>query len=136
MVPLLYIQREINSGDEAIACYVSVETCQRISDPERAMPGICAAIKQFAKAFEVPIPMTDDAVPISMLSSILVNWSELINPKPLIVLFDEVDVLEGETLISFLHHLGNSSCFCDHFFRIIIYFQYPDGVFCVQFTCF
>ena len=29
----------------------------------------------------------------------------MIEPKPLIVLFDEVDVLEGETMISFLHQL-------------------------------
>ncbi|MDR1566880.1 MAG: ATP-binding protein, partial [Treponema sp.] len=35
--------REINAGDEAIACYVSVESCQGVAEPERAMPAICAA---------------------------------------------------------------------------------------------
>ena len=97
--------REINSGDEAVACYVSVETCQGISDSERSMPAICAAVKQFAKAFGVPVPHTDDVVPISMLSNILINWAELVAPKPLIALFDEVDVLQDETLISFLRQL-------------------------------
>jgi hypothetical protein len=97
--------REINAGSEAIACYVSVETCQGISDTERAMPAMCTAIKQYAKAFGVPVPQTNDVVPISMLSSILTNWSELVAPKSLIVLFDEADVLQDETLISFLRQL-------------------------------
>jgi hypothetical protein len=35
----------------------------------------------------------------------LSKWAELVAPKPLIVLFDEVDVLTGETLISFLRQL-------------------------------
>jgi hypothetical protein len=97
--------REINTGGEGVACYVSVETCQGISDAERAMPAICEAMKQYAKAFNVPVPQTDDVVAISMLSSILCKWSELVAPQPLIVLFDEVDVLEGETMISFLRQL-------------------------------
>jgi hypothetical protein len=33
------------------------------------------------------------------------KWSELVAPKPLIVLFDEVDVIEGDTMISFLRQL-------------------------------
>jgi len=97
--------REINAGDKAVACYVSVETCQGISNADRAMPAICIAIKQYAKAFGVSVPQTDDVVSISMLSNILSNWSELVAPKPLIVLFDEVDVLQDETLISFLRQL-------------------------------
>jgi len=97
--------REINAGDEAVACYVSVEICQGISDADRAMPAICTSMKLFAKAFGVPVPETDDTVSISMLGSILANWSKLVAPKPLIVLFDEVDVLQDETLISFLRQL-------------------------------
>jgi len=97
--------REINQAGEAIACYVSVETCQGISDAERSMPAICEAIKQYAKDFEVPVPRSREVVSISMLSDILRNWAELVAPKPLVVLFDEVDVLEGETMISFLRQL-------------------------------
>ena len=97
--------REINAGNDAIACYVSVETCQGISDADRAMPAIYEAIKFYARNFEVPVPVSDDVVVISMLNNILCKWSELVAPKPLIVLFDEVDVLQGETLISFLRQL-------------------------------
>ena len=97
--------REINDKDEAVACYVSVETCQGISDAERAMPAICEAIKRYARNFGVPVPVSDDVVSISMLSNILCNWSDLVAPKSLIVLFDEVDVLQDETLISFLRQL-------------------------------
>jgi hypothetical protein len=40
-----------------------------------------------------------------MLGGILVNWAALVAPRSLIVLFDEVDVLQGEALISFLRQL-------------------------------
>jgi hypothetical protein len=40
-----------------------------------------------------------------MLGQTLQNWSALVAPKPLIVLFDEVDVLIDQTLISFLRQL-------------------------------
>ena len=48
---------------------------------------------------------TDDVEPISMLSNILIDWSKLVDSKPLIVFFDEVDVLQDETMISFLRQL-------------------------------
>jgi hypothetical protein len=96
---------EINAGDEAIACYVSVERCQGIAEPERAMPALYNAIQEYAYMFGLAVPeiKTDDAN--SMLSNILMNWSALVAPQPLVVLFDEVDVLEGEALISFLRQL-------------------------------
>ena len=97
--------REINSGDEAIACYVSVERCQGVGDPNRAMPAIYDSIIKYAKDFNVPVPKTDISSSLSILDSTLRRWSVLVTPKPLIVLFDEVDVLEGETLISFLRQL-------------------------------
>ena len=97
--------REINAGDEAIACYVSVERCQGIADANRAMPGIYDAIIKYANDFGVPVPETDISTSISILDKVLRQWAELVAPKPLIVLFDEVDVLEGETLISFLRQL-------------------------------
>ncbi|MDR2232088.1 MAG: PD-(D/E)XK nuclease domain-containing protein [Tannerella sp.] len=97
--------REINSGSEAIACYVSVETCQGITDVNDSMPVICNVIKKYALDFGLPVPRTDDETPPSMLSNTLSNWANLVAPKPLIVLFDEVDVLQGETMISFLRQL-------------------------------
>ncbi|MCL2877871.1 MAG: PD-(D/E)XK nuclease domain-containing protein, partial [Acidobacteria bacterium] len=97
--------REINSGDHAVSCYVSVERCQGISDADRAMPGIYHAIRKYASDFDVPVPETKISSSTSILDDVLRRWAELVDPKPLIVLFDEVDVLEGETLISFLRQL-------------------------------
>jgi hypothetical protein len=97
---------EINAGDEAIACYVSVETCQGVPSPEIAIPTICHSLAEYAEAFGVPVPQTPkDLVPNKMLSEMLSGWANLVAPKPLIVLFDEVDVLQGEALISFLRQL-------------------------------
>ncbi len=97
--------REINSGTEAIACYVSVETCQGISEAERAIPTVCGAIRESALNTNLPVPNPAEESPFIMLSSMLRNWAELVAPKPLIVLFDEVDVLQDEALISFLRQL-------------------------------
>jgi hypothetical protein len=101
--------REINSGafgdGNALACYVSVESCQGIPEPERAMPALCGAIRQYAAAFGLPAPEMEKISPLVMLGAILGNWAKLAGPKSLVVLFDETDVLEGETLISFLRQL-------------------------------
>ncbi len=99
--------RRINSGDEAIACYVTVERCQGLSDVERAMPALCQAIRENAEAslgpaLTPPLPQTD---PSSMLSVILIAWARLVAPKPLVVLFDEVDTLQDQALVSFLRQL-------------------------------
>ncbi|MDR3342706.1 MAG: hypothetical protein LBT14_07965 [Treponema sp.] len=40
-----------------------------------------------------------------MLNTILGNWAKLVAPKPLVVLFDEVDVLEDAAMVSFLRQL-------------------------------
>jgi Cdc6-related protein, AAA superfamily ATPase len=96
--------RELCKAGDKVACYVSVERCQGIHEPERAMPAICNAIKASAQAYDLPEPETIDD-PFSALSYMLEDWSRKIAPKPLIVLFDEVDVLVGDTMISFLRQL-------------------------------
>jgi hypothetical protein len=95
--------REINAGTEAIACYVSVERAQGF-EIERSMLAIYGAIQKHAKQYDLPVPQAQTDV-TGLLNSVLVNWAELVAPKPLIVLFDEVDVLQGESLISFLRQL-------------------------------
>jgi hypothetical protein len=97
--------REINAGSEAISCYVSVESCRLISQPERSMPVICEAIRKHASRFNLPVPELPQSPPSYMLNSILTNWAAIVAPKPLIVLFDEVDVLIDETIINFLSQL-------------------------------
>jgi ASC-1-like (ASCH) protein len=100
--------REINAGNEAISCYVSVERCQEIVESERAMPAICDAVCEAAAKEGLPVPeltLATSSSANSLLSSILSNWAVKVAPKPLVILFDEVDVLEGETMISFLRQL-------------------------------
>ena len=97
--------REINSGNEAVACYVTIETCQRLPEPERCMPTLCYAIMQSAGFSDLPVPEIKSDIPNSMVNSILTDWAKKTAPKPLIVLFDEVDALEGDAMISFLRQL-------------------------------
>ena len=97
--------RKINSGGEAVACYVSVEDCQGIDDWKDGMKIIYRAICDFAKFGGIPAPVIEEREPDGLLRTTLVKWAELVAPKPLIVLFDEVDVIEGKTMISFLRQL-------------------------------
>ena len=97
--------REINSGEEAVACYVSVEDCQKIPDRQEGMITIYKAVCDFASWGGLPVPLIENRESEGLLRVTLKKWAELVAPKPLIVLFDEVDVLEGETLISFLRQL-------------------------------
>jgi len=97
--------REINSGDEAVACYVTIERCQRLSEPERCMPNICMAIRDYADFTNLPIPVPGTSEANSMVNNILIDWAKKTAPKPLVILFDEVDALEGDAMISFLRQL-------------------------------
>jgi hypothetical protein len=119
--------RKINAGGEAVACYVSVEDCQGKTDQKDAMIAIYRDICYFAAAAKLPVPFIDRKVstglfgrffnryrPVDtpsvefsegLLRSILSKWSQLVAPKPLVVLFDEVDVLAGDVMISFLRQL-------------------------------
>lgn len=98
---------KLNKAGEVVACYVSVEVCQEFPEEEDAVPAICESIRSYARAFlgEKAVPeMPDVSVPM-MLSRILQNWAALVAPKPLIVLFDEVDVLQDQAMVSFLRQL-------------------------------
>ena len=97
--------REINAGDEGIACYVSLERCQGEPDTAKAMPAIVEAIREYAETFTIPLPVCPNVSPNSMVSATLINWASIVAPKKLIVLFDEVDVVEGPALVSLLRQL-------------------------------
>jgi len=97
--------QKINNGNDAVACYVSVERCQGIGDVSKSMPMIAESVRTYAEREGLLIPDMPQTQPGSMLDAILGRWAVIIAPKPLIVLFDEVDVLEGETMISFLRQL-------------------------------
>ncbi|WP_446011642.1 ATP-binding protein [Candidatus Electrothrix sp.] len=97
---------EINAGTEAVACYVTLETCQEVIEVERAMPTMVDAVRQWAKRFELPVPgHPSDVAAESMLSAVLTEWAEMTAPRKLIVFFDEVDVVAGPAMVSFLRQL-------------------------------
>ena len=99
--------RQINSGGEGVACYVSVERCQGFPAADDAIPAIIDAIHSFAK-LELPEPLVPPKCtgnPSSILSEMLEKWSAQVTPKPLIILFDEVDTLQDQAMISFLRQL-------------------------------
>jgi len=104
---LMSWMRSLNASEQVVACYVSVERCQGMEEVEMSMPAICTAIRQYAGDFGVPVPDAPRAGddPGSILTSTVKQWSELCAPKPLVILFDEVDTLSGQTLISFLRQL-------------------------------
>jgi len=99
--------RKINAEGKALACYVSVEACQQFPEAGDAIPAICAAIRSYAESFlgaRLVPPMSDVPIPMR-LDRILKDWAALVAPKPLVVLFDEVDVLQDQALVSFLRQL-------------------------------
>jgi hypothetical protein len=102
---LLNWAREISEQGEAVACYVTVERCQGVSHPDRAIPLILDAIASRAKAEGLPVPERSQAESGSQLQNMMSDWAEKCAPKPLVVLFDEVDTLEGPAMISFLRQL-------------------------------
>ncbi|GHT29215.1 hypothetical protein FACS18942_10250 [Planctomycetales bacterium] len=97
--------KELNTTEKYATCYVSIERCQGITEPERAMPAIEEAIKAYAAEQGLPVPQSQTNEPFSILDSTLRNWAVLVVPKPLVVLFDEVDVLEEAVMLSFLRQL-------------------------------
>jgi hypothetical protein len=94
--------RELNATGDVAACYVTVERAQGLRETARAMPTICEAIRSHAKKGGLPVPELATNDPDSMLNELLTTWAALLAPKPLVVLFDEVDVLEDDAMISFL----------------------------------
>jgi type II secretory pathway predicted ATPase ExeA len=96
--------KELNATGKYTACYITIETGQSAS-LEMGLPAICDVIKETAEKQHLPIPEHKTSNPLQCLNSLLTDWAVKTAPKPLVVLFDEVDVLEGETMISFLRQL-------------------------------
>jgi hypothetical protein len=94
--------RELNATGKVAACYVTVERAQGLRETARAMPTICEAIRGHAEKGGLPVPELASDDPNSMLNKLLTTWAALVAPKPLVVFFDEVDVLEDDAMINFL----------------------------------
>jgi hypothetical protein len=59
----------------------------------------------FAEYAGLPVPVLEPGDTDILLRDTLKKWAELLAPKALVVLFDEVDVLEGDALVYFLRQL-------------------------------
>jgi len=97
--------KEINASGKGIACYVTVEICQGVTEIERAIPAICETTVYWAKNADLQLPSIRSVNPEEMLKTLMADWAEQCAPLPLIILFDEVDVLEGPAMVSFLRQL-------------------------------
>ncbi|MCL1943330.1 MAG: AAA-like domain-containing protein [Candidatus Azobacteroides sp.] len=102
---LLSWMREINATGNHVAFYVTVEACQRVTDVNEAMRLISHNICIAAMQSDFPDPAPEKSISESLFTDTLRRLSELVAPKPLVILFDEVDVLEGDVLIRFLRLL-------------------------------
>jgi type II secretory pathway predicted ATPase ExeA len=96
--------KELNATGNYAACCVSIETGQGAS-LELGIPAICDVIRETAEKHHLAVPDFKTDNPLQCLNSLLTDWAVKTAPKPLVVLFDEVDVLEGNTMISFLRQL-------------------------------
>jgi hypothetical protein len=76
-----------------------------VTEADKAMRTIYRAICNFAALADFPVPELLEQAPEGLLQTTLMKWAEIVAPKSLIVLFDEVDVLQGDALISFLRQL-------------------------------
>ena len=87
---LMAWMKELNESDRAVACYVSVESCQGLEELEDSMPALCKSVIKYATDMGVPVPsfQETDTIYATMLSDIMGRWAALCAPKLLVALFD------------------------------------------------
>ena len=113
----LSFANETNARGDAVALYCSLEAVQQFPKAEDGIPKVCALLRDaitgepaFASLADAEWPLNalnSDAVVISGVKVALSCMAAQVAPKPLIVIFDEVDCLGGDTLITFLRQLRN-----------------------------
>jgi hypothetical protein len=99
--------RHLNTLGEAVSCYVSIERCQGFTDMDKSNLVIAEAMVDFAQVF-LPaefVPEIPQSSGGSLLTRFLQSWAAKVAPKPLVLLFDEVDTLGNQPMISFLRQL-------------------------------
>jgi hypothetical protein len=106
------LSKRLNAGGQYYALYCSLESLQNIMKPEEGIPGIVRKIKKELRFSNIPHKAKfakeadyDDYT--NVLNTELTLLCLLLD-KPLVILFDEADCLDGGTLISFLRQLRNS----------------------------
>ena len=112
----LSFANETNAKGEAVAMYCSLETVQGYPQADEGIPMVYALVRAAAHQF-----LTDEQCPALVAEPGQVDAAEMrtsgiqrlisevsrVLAKPFYVLFDEVDCLGGDTLITFLRQLRN-----------------------------
>jgi len=106
---LLDLAQELNASGEYYALYCSLDSVQKISNPDEGIPAVIAAIRSTVrycpnlsgKFFASDQNLDDHTV---VLKDSLADFCAELE-RPLVILFDEADCLSDSTLISFLRQL-------------------------------
>ena len=111
---LMALVREINAKGEKRAVYFTLESAQRFPDPLQGIPRIATAMRdallnhRVFREWAEKLPVAEIApgvlAPTSGIKIFLSNLA-IASDRPLVVLFDEVDCLSDDTLITFLREL-------------------------------
>jgi len=103
---LLDLVRNLNDSGKYHALYCSLESVQRIDDPEKGIPAIVKRLKseaEFLGRYDFA-ENADFSDYTNVLRTSLVYLCKT-SDKPVIILFDEADCLSNGTLIAFLRQL-------------------------------
>ncbi|MDR0743696.1 MAG: AAA-like domain-containing protein, partial [Tannerella sp.] len=105
------LARRLNAGGKYYALYCSLESVQGVIEPEKGIPEIVDKLKSLLRFSNIP-HKTEFAENANYRNFTGVLNTELtlfciLQDKPLVILFDEVDCLSEGTLISFLRQLRN-----------------------------
>jgi hypothetical protein len=90
-----------------VAVWTSLEASQGVESPDAAEPAWLRALERNARIVGVEAPDPGPFIarePLSRLSSYLATWAAQLD-RPLVVLLDEADVVQGAALISLLRQL-------------------------------
>ena len=111
---LMALMRDINDKGEKRAVYFTLEGAQRYPNPQEGIPVIVSSMRsgllhhrvfgEWARGLPVVESSTGILVPAFSVKDFLSSLA-VASDRPLVVLFDEVDCLSDDTLITFLRQL-------------------------------
>jgi hypothetical protein len=102
---LLDWMRSLNTTNEIVALYVSLEACQGVTDVAEAFRIASWSVSNAMIDIDLPALELPPSQSDTLIADALRSAAQLVGEKPLVVLFDETDVLTGKPLIRFLRLL-------------------------------
>jgi len=106
---LIDLVQRLNKKGDCYAVYCSLESVQRINEPEQGIQAIIAALKDAIEFHptinEKKFLLNNDMSEYTVMLKRSFNYFCMKLDKPLVILFDEIDCLSNGTLISFLRQL-------------------------------